>query len=208
MTGAPAWLDFARRIAAIAGTGLHYTDAQYDRERYEQLREIAAEMMALGSGLSPGQILDFLGNQTGYHTPRLDVRGAIFRGDEILLVQEAQDGKWAMPGGFLDVGLTGAQAIEKEVREESGLIVKASRLVGYIDRDKRGDIPPYVFHIHKLFFLCEELGGTLTPSYETLDARFWPLNGLPDLSGGRTLDWQIEAIVARRDDPNLPPFFD
>jgi ADP-ribose pyrophosphatase YjhB (NUDIX family) len=196
-----------RKIAAIAGTGLHYTNDHFDRERYEELRDLAAAMIAAGSDISPDILPGLLADGVGYQTPRLDVRGAIFRGDQILMVREAADGKWSIPGGFIDVGLSASQAVEKEIREESGLIARAVKLVGYLDRDRIDGVPPYLFHIHKVYFLCEELGGDLTPSPETLDVAFHPLDHLPELSIGRIAARQIAQIAERRTG-TLPPFFD
>jgi ADP-ribose pyrophosphatase YjhB (NUDIX family) len=208
MTGVPQWLNWARRLASLAQNGQHFTESPFDRERYEELREIAAEMLSAGSDAPMEKVLDLLGRGYGYDTPKIDVRGAVFRNDTILLVREAQDGKWAMPGGYVDVGLTPSAAVEKEVREESGLIVRAERLVGWTDRDSRGEIPAYVYHIHKLYFICTEIGGDLRASHETTDVAFHPLDRLPPLSEGRTLPWQIELIAARRQPLAAEPFFD
>ena len=208
MTGVPQWLSWARRLASLAQNGLHFTESQFDRERYEELRDIAAEMLSAGSDAPMEKVLDLLGQGYGYDTPKIDVRGAVFRDDTILLVREAQDGKWSMPGGYVDVGLTPSAAVEKEVREESGLIVRAHRLVGWTDRDLRGEIPAYVYHIHKLYFICTEIGGALHASHETTDVAFHPLDRLPPLSEGRTLPWQIELIAARRQPLAAEPFFD
>ncbi len=201
------WLTFIRKIDAIAGTGIHYSKSHFDLERYLELRELAAQMIADGSDLPGDTVRSLLAQGIGYETPRIDVRGAIFRDDTILLVREAMDGKWSIPGGFVDVGLSISEAVEKEIREESGLIAKAHKLVGYLDRDRIDGVPPYLFHVHKVFFICEEIGGSLATSFETTEVGFHPLDQLPDLSMGRITPDQIARIAERRSG-HLAPFFD
>lgn len=206
--GVPPWLDWSRRLAALAQAGLHYTENVYDRERFAAIRAIASEMMAAGFGLDPRTAHDILARGGGYETPKVDVRGVVFRGDTILMVREAGDGLWALPGGFADVGETPSEAVEKEIREESGIEARAVRLLAALDRDRPGEAPTYAFHIYKLFFLCEERGGALSPSVETLEAAFVPIDNPPPLSLGRTLPRHVAMAVRLRDRPDLGPVFD
>lgn len=208
MDGVPAWLQWTRRLAAIAQTGLHYTKDVFDRERFEAIRLIAAEMLAEGSGREIQAAANLFAEDTGYVTPKIDVRGAIFRGNRILLVQEQWDRCWSMPGGFADIGDTPSAAVEREILEEAGIEAKALQLFAVLDRDKRGDVPAYAFHIYKLFFLCKETGGELNPGAEVIAADFFHLDHLPPLSRGRTLPWHIQLAVERRNHPELPTMFD
>ena len=208
MEGVPAWLRWTRRLAAIAQTGIHYTKDVFDRERFEAVREIAAEMLAEGSGREIAATAHLFAEDSGYATPKIDVRGAIFRGNRILLVQEQWDRCWSMPGGFADIGDTPSAAVEREIQEESGLLAKAQRLIAVLDRDKRGDAPAYAFHIYKLFFLCAETGGELKAGSEVIAADFFHLDHLPPLSRGRTLPWHIQLAAERRDRPEMPTLFD
>ena len=153
----PRWLDFARRIQAIAQTGLHYNPQSYDRERYEKLREIAAEMLAAGSDAGGPQLLNLLEREKGHATPKVDVRGVVFRAGRILLVRELlDDGRWTLPGGWAEINETPGEATAREVLEESDWRVRTTRLLALYDRRLHGH-PPNLFHAYKLFFQCELL---------------------------------------------------
>ncbi len=201
------WLDWAQRLAAIAQNGLTYAENHYDRERYEQIRAIAAEIMAGHSDGEVPAILDLFGREEGYATPKVDVRGAVFEGDRILLVREASDGLWTLPGGWADVGDTPSQAIEREIWEESGYRARAVRLVALYDRNTQGH-PPMPFYAYKAFFLCELLGGSAAVSDETTAVGFFARDEIPPLSTGRLLPHQVERMFAHHDDPDLPTEYD
>jgi ADP-ribose pyrophosphatase YjhB (NUDIX family) len=173
----PNLLDWARRLQAIAQTGVAYEDVSvHDRERYEQVRHIAAEMLASNGEVDPIDVL--FAAEEGHATPKLDVRAAVFRDDEILLVHE-RDG-WSLPGGWADVGETPAEATEREVLEESGYATRAVRLLALLDRDRQG-YPPHPWHIWKVVFLCELLDEPRrTLGSETDDARFFARDALPE----------------------------
>lgn len=179
------WLDWAQRLAAIAQSGLAYCQNPFDIERYEQIRVLAAEMVAHNSDADLSRVQGLLDEQVGYATPKVDVRGAVFRGDEILLVKELSDGGWTLPGGWADVNEPPSQAAEREVREESGYEVRAVRLMGVYDRNQHG-FPRYFFHIYKLVIECELIGGEAKTSIETGGAAFFAENALPTLSVQRT----------------------
>src|SRR5579883_2269846 len=129
MTEEPRWLIWARELQALAQTGLTYARDPYDRERYERLGNLAAEIMADHTGAEVEKVRMLFGQQLGYATPKVDVRGAVFRGERLLLVREKADaGRWTLPGGWADVNESPAEAVAKEVREEAGLVVRASKL--------------------------------------------------------------------------------
>src|SRR5208283_2790322 len=131
----PNWLDWARRLNALAQTGLTFAETPYDIERYTAIRTIAAEMIAHGSGHDFSRVLDLFTCDAGYATPKVDVRGVVFQEGKILLVQERSDGMWTLPGGWADVGDSPAEAVVREVREESGYLTHASKLLALYDRD-------------------------------------------------------------------------
>jgi ADP-ribose pyrophosphatase YjhB (NUDIX family) len=203
----PRWLEWSREIQALAQTGLYYAPDDYHRDRCRRLIGIAAEIAAEHSGLPKEDLMRAFTAARGYATPKVSVRGAVFRGGKILLVRERTDGGWCMPGGWADVGDSPSAMVEREVMEESGLRVRAARLVGVYDRNNGMD-EREVMHLYDLVFLCDDLGGEPRPSNETSDARFFDVGGIPPLSGVRTSLRNIEDAVARRDDPSLQPTFD
>lgn len=203
----PKWLDFAQRLQALAQSGLAFAKNPYDIERYEQIRELAAEMATAYSGEEPERVANLFCGETGYATPKVDVRGVVFKDNSILLVRERQDGLWTIPGGWVDVGESPSEAVEKEVRQESGYIVRATRLLAVYDRNKH-DHPPSVFHIYKLFFLCELIGGEATTSIETDDVGFFRKDELPPLSVGKVTPAQIARMFEYLGQPNQPADFD
>ena len=114
------WLNWAIEIQSLAQAGLAYTNNVYDIERYERLREISAEIISEKSDLSLEKTKDLFCNETGYQTPKIDTRAAIFKDDKILLVHE-NNGTWSLPGGWCDVLESVKSNTVKEVREETGL---------------------------------------------------------------------------------------
>ncbi len=163
----PDWLERAKRLQAIAQTGLAFTHDAFDRERYETIRAVAAEMIAAAvagagfeadAGLRARELDAVFAGQSGYATPKVDVRAAVFREERILLVRERSDGGWTLPGGWADVGDSPSRAVEREVLEESGYEVRAVKLAAVLDRNRHRHTP-HLFHIWKLFFLCEITGG-------------------------------------------------
>ena len=160
----PQWLSWAKKLRAIAQSGLTYTDSQYEIERYQAVRQVAAEMLAAGSDAGVETVVDLLAGESGYATPKVDVRAAVFRDDDILLVKEAVDGRWTLPGGWADVGEPPSRNIEREVLEESGYQVRATKLAAVYDRSMHVGAPPTATCIYKLFFICEIVGGSATPA--------------------------------------------
>jgi len=208
MTAEPRWLRWARQVQAIAQTGLHFTESHYDRERYEQLRELAIEAFAEHSNCSEPEIRAIFDQQEGYATPKVDVRGVVFRDDKILLVRERSDGRWTLPGGWADVNDSPSEAVEREILEESGFKAKSRRLLALYDRAKHPHLPPFAFHVYKIFIECELMGGSPVTSYETTAVDFFAENDLPPLSGSRVLPEQIKRCFAMRLDPQAPTYFD
>lgn len=206
----PGWLTWTREMQAIAQTGLAFTRDPYDRERYEQLRTLASRIMAAHTAAEAGRIEDLFAGETGYATPKLDVRAAVFNAaGEILLVREAaDDGRWTLPGGWAETNLTPAENAVKEVREESGYEVEVKRLVALWDRTRQGH-GPLVFSVAKAVFLCAVTGGAPATSLETTGTGWFAKADVPDdVSVGRTLKAQILRLFDHLADPRLPPEFD
>jgi ADP-ribose pyrophosphatase YjhB (NUDIX family) len=203
--------EIADQLRALATTGLHFTESPFDRERYEKLLALSAELMGLGDDVDP-QKLEKLYRSTdeGYVTPKLDVRLAVFLDGRILLVRERVDGRWAMPGGFIDVGDSPSEAAMRETQEEAGVDTRVSRLAGVFDVRLQPEAPTHLFHIHKLLFTGELIDPSATPAAgnETTDAAFHDLDALPELSLGRTLHLHIREAHRVHADPNALPYFD
>jgi ADP-ribose pyrophosphatase YjhB (NUDIX family) len=203
----PPWLDWARRLQAIAQSGLTYCKDKFDIQRYGQIRAIAAEMMADGSGHDAARVENLFAQQSGYATPKIDVRVAAFREGRILLVRELEDGRWTLPGGWADVGEPPSLAAAREAREESGYDVRITKLAAVFDRNLHGH-PPYAFHAYKIFFLAELVGGAPKNSNETADAQFFAEDQLPPLSISRVTASQIAHLFRHLRHPELPTSFD
>lgn len=207
MTAAPRWLEWAREIQALAQSGNAYALNDFQRERYQRLAEIAAEIVAEHTTLASNRILEQYLGQKGYATPKVDVRAVVFRGRSLLMVQERLDGGWTLPGGWADVGDLPSQAVEREVSEEAGLQVRAVRLIGVYDANRSG--PLDLFHAYKLVFLCQEQAGELRPSPETTAVEFFNEEHLPgQLSGERTTPRHLRDAFTLLDNPNLSVQFD
>jgi ADP-ribose pyrophosphatase YjhB (NUDIX family) len=204
----PNWLLWARELQAVAQSGLTFCQNPYDRERYEAMRVLAAKMMAEGTGADPAAVEKLFVSETGYATPKLDVRAALFRNGEVLLVSELIDGgRWTLPGGWADVNESPSENAVREMREEAGLIVTAKKLAMVMDRDRAGHPMPYPFHIYKLFFLCDAVAECAKKDGETGEARFFPVEALPELSEARVLPQQIRRLYRHWQEPALPTDF-
>lgn len=210
MTGDPApprWLEWAREIQAIAQSGSHFAENTYQRERFQRLAQIAAEIVSEHTTLSYPILAGAFCAQVGYATPRVDVRAAVFQDEKMLLVRERQDGGWTMPGGWADVGEMPSRAAERETWEEAGYHVKAQRVVGVYDANRVG--PLEVFHAVKLVYLCDLVDGEARASQETSEVCFYSLDDLPTpLSGERTKPRHIADAIAALHDPGKPTVFD
>jgi len=204
----PNWLDWAKRLQAVAQNGLTFTENHFDIERYAQIRQIAAEMLADKTGVKTQDVLDLFVREKDYATPKVDVRGAAFREGRILLVKECSDGKWALPGGWADVGESPSESVEREVWEESGFTVKAERLAAVYDRSKHPHRPLMHYHVYKLFFICEITGGEPTTSNETEEVAFFDESSLPELSITKILPEQIAQMFEYYRRAGLPVYFD
>jgi ADP-ribose pyrophosphatase YjhB (NUDIX family) len=195
------WLRWARELQAVAQSGLRYAEDpafagdHFDVDRYDQVRRIAAAMMAAGSDVAEDDVLPLFEAQTGHATPKLDVRGVVLdEHQRVLLVRERLDGdRWTLPGGWADVNESPSEAVCREVWEETGLEVAATRLLALWDRD-RHDHPPHPFHTWKIVFLCHVTGGSATSTLEASDPTYWSVDDLPELSTGRVTAPQLVRL--------------
>ncbi len=204
----PKWLEWARELQAIAQNGLTFCQNQFDEERYKAIQKIAAEILSLHSDLAPEKIIGLFQQERGYETPKIDVRGVVFRENKILLVKEISDGCWTLPGGWADPNTTPSQNVEREVWEESGFKVKSVKLIALYDRDKQGHYPPFPYHVYKAFFLCELKGGKATLSKETNGVEFFAEDEIPNLSEARVLPHQLKNFFQRNKNGNWITEFD
>lgn len=203
----PHWLEWAREIQALAQTGRTYAVNEFQLGRYRRLTEIAAEMLSTQAGIDYQPVFQSFSAQNGYATPKVDVRGAVFREGKLLLVEERMDGGWTLPGGWADVGDRPAGAAEREVWEEAGFRVKARKLVGVYDANRLK--PLEMYHAFKLVFLCDLIDGVATPSNETSRVDFFAEDEIPDeLSGERTRPRHIADAFRAFRDPNCAAVFD
>jgi ADP-ribose pyrophosphatase YjhB (NUDIX family) len=202
------WLEWSKRLQAIAQNGLTFARDPYDVEKYKELQSIAAEMLAAGSGLEQSVIFGLLEKETGYATPKVDVRGVVFRDDKLLLVRERAEGKWTLPGGWADVCGSPAENVMREVYEESGLTTRATKILAVFDRSKHPHEPPFAFHVYKLFLLCAVTGGAARASAETDSVEFFGEEEIPELSLTRVTPAQISRMFEHHRQPDLPTDFD
>lgn len=184
------WLQWAVELQAIAQCGLFYGKDQFDMERYERIRDIAAEMISLKTDISIDKVKDLFCNDIGYQTPKIDTRAAIFRDGKILLVHEA-NGTWALPGGWCDVNISVAENTIKEVKEEAGLDVIVKRVIAVQDREKH-NLPIYAYKVCKIFMQCEVIGGAFAANLETTGFDYFGIDELPPLAEEKNNREQIE----------------
>ena len=203
-------LELIQRLAALSQTGLAFAASPFDVQRYEEVGKIAAELASHGEP-DAFRVAAIFRNDDGYVTPKMIVRAAVFSSIEgephILMVRETADGRWTLPGGWIDLGESPAYAAEREVLEETGMRVTAEKLAAVFDK-RRHDHPPAPHHAYLLFFLCRLMGGSLTPSIETSEVGWFSADRLPELSTGRATEKQIQRMFEHFREPALPTDFD
>jgi len=205
----PQWLRWARELQAIAQIGQTFArESHFDLQRYERIQQVAAEMMAAGTRLDFGTVAAFFDAEQGYATPKVDVRGVVFREDRLLLVREASDGFWTLPGGWADVNESPGVATVREVREESGYDTRAAKLLAAYDRSLHEHEPPFPYHVYKLFIRCDLVGGAAAASHETTAVGFFAETELPPLSLSRVTERQLQRMFEHHRHPDWPTDFD
>lgn len=203
----PKWLEWAREIQELSQTGLAFAVTKYEKERYIRQLEIVSEMIAEHTQLEGDSIKKEMMELPGYATPKVDVRAAVVKDNKILLVQESTDKRWAMPGGWADVGNVPSEVAIRETKEESGYDVKPTKVIGVFDANRQGGQLEF-FHAFKIIFLCNLIGGEAKTSVETIDVSFFSFDELPPFSQNRTNEKHINEIVAHLKDPQRQAYFD
>lgn len=183
------WLQWAVELQSLSQAGLYYGKDRFDLERYERIREIAAEMISYKTEIPTEKVRDLFCSEVGYQTPKLDTRAAIFQDEKILLVQE-NNGTWSLPGGWVDVDCSVMENTVKEVREEAGLDVSPDLLIAVQDREKH-NLPVYAYKVCKIFVLCTVMGGSFQENSETKGSGYFSLDELPRLAEEKNTREQI-----------------
>ncbi|WP_180334828.1 NUDIX hydrolase N-terminal domain-containing protein [Necropsobacter massiliensis] len=200
------WLQWAVELQSLAQAGLFYSPNKFDIERFQRIREISADIIQYKSGLSAQKVKDLFCNETGFQTPKLDTRAAVFRQDQILLVQE-ENGLWSLPGGWVDVDLSIKENTIKEVKEEAGLAVSADFIIAILDRDKH-NLPKMAHKVCKTFVYCTALGGEFRPNNETIDSGYFSLEALPPLCTEKNNEAQVRMCFEAHYAPSWKTLFD
>ena len=200
------WLQWAVELQSLAQAGLFYTKDEFDAERYERVREIAAEIISLKSDIPVEKVKDLFCNEIGYQTPKLDTRAAIFKEDKILLVKE-KNGTWSLPGGWVDVNVSVKENTIKEVKEEAGLDVSADLVIAVQDREKH-NLPIYAYKVCKIFVLCSVIGGFFEGNIETVESRYFALDELPALATEKNNAEQIKMCFDAYHSEHWDTWFD
>jgi len=197
------WLTIAKQIQSIAQAGLTFCENKYDIDRYHQLRDLSVQIMHEYTGAPIVKIQNLFASETGYQTPKVDVRGVVFREGKILMVRETIDGFWTLPGGWADVNLSPFENAAKEIHEEAGIEVSPSRLLAVFDKSKDPGHLPDIYHIYKMFILCDDSGKEVKTGMETSDVGWFERNSIPPLSLPRSTASQIAKMFEFYDNPSL-----
>ena len=202
------WLKIAKEIQSVAQAGLTFSENKYDIERYQQLRELSIKIMHFYTDVPIKKIRDLFANETGYQTPKVDIRAVVFRNGKILMVRETIDGLWSLPGGWADINYSPFENAAKEVSEEAGIDVTPKRLLAVYDKSKNPDHPNDIYHIYKMFILCIDSGQIVKTGMETSDVNWFNRNSIPPLSTPRITISQIIKMFEYYDSPDLITFCD
>lgn len=207
MNGEPDWLTWARKLNAIAQAGLTYSENGYDRDRYQQIRDIAVDMLSRFTETDHTRIRDLFDGEQGYQTPKVEVRAAVFRDEQVLMVRERVDGLWSLPGGWADEHTSLRETVVKETMEEAGARVRPMRIIAVKDR-RKSDHPPFPFGMYKVFVQCAYISGKFRENTETLESGFFSRDELPPLSTARNTAGQIEMCFLVKDKQCHQTLFD
>jgi ADP-ribose pyrophosphatase YjhB (NUDIX family) len=197
------WLELAKELQSIAQAGLTYSKDIYDLERFEQIRQLSIKVMSQFTDTDMTVVKQLFANETGYATPKVDIRAVVFRDEKILMVREKSDGGWALPGGWADIGFTPTEVAIKEVREEAGFEVQPVKLLAILDK-KCHPHPPSPYHVYKVFIQCDIVGGKGKEGMETSAVSFFGENEWPELSVERNTDSQIKMLFEYLRNPLKP----
>jgi ADP-ribose pyrophosphatase YjhB (NUDIX family) len=201
------WFELAKKLQSISQAGLAYSTNKYDIERFQQVKVLSLEIMSHFTQTKMDYLIDLFSRETGYQTPKVDIRGVVFWDNKILLVKEETNGRWSLPGGWAEIGLSPGEIVVKEIKEESGYDTRPKRLLAVLDKNKHFH-PPSPFHTYKIFIECEIIGGRPQTGMETTAVEFFDLSNLPELSVERNNREQIEMVFSFLENPDRPVLFD
>ncbi len=203
----PKWFEWATRLQSIAQAGLTFSKDKYDLERFEQIRDLSVEIMSEHTGATGEKIRDLFASETGYQTPKVDIRASIIKDHKILLIREKIDGAWALPGGWADVNTSVSESVRKECHEEAGADVVPKRIIAILLANRHND-PLLLYTTYKIFVECELTELNFRENIETHEARFFEPGNIPELSTGRTTTEQIKMCFEARKHKLFEPLFD
>lgn len=201
------WLQWATQLQSIAQAGLTFTENQYDIDRYKQIRSLAIEIMHEYTEVSYEKIQDLFAGETGYQTPKVDIRACVFSNNKIILVKEKADGAWSLPGGWADVNTSVSESVIRECIEEAGAIVRPVRIIAVLHANRHSSVL-YPYTIYKIFVECELIECKFTDNTETLEAGFFSPDALPSLSVERNTKEQIEMCFEAKKHVTFKTIFD
>jgi ADP-ribose pyrophosphatase YjhB (NUDIX family) len=201
------WLEWAARLQSIAQAGLTFAENQYDLDRYQQIRKLSVEILHEYTGISHKKIRDLFASETGYQTPKVDIRASVFKDDKILMVREKIDGAWSLPGGWADVNTSVSESAARECLEEAGAHVKPQRIVAILLADRHYDFA-YPYTIYKIFVECELIENSFSDNTETIEADFFTFGSLPPLSNERNTKDQIKMCFEAKKHKLFETVFD
>jgi ADP-ribose pyrophosphatase YjhB (NUDIX family) len=203
----PQWLEWAKKLQSIAQAGIAYTEDKYDRERFQQIRDVCVDILHHYTEIDAIKIRQLFASEIGYQTPKIDVRAAVFKGNEILMIREKIDGLWALPGGWADIDTSLRETLIKEAKEEAGANIQPKRIIAVLDR-RNYNAPPALYGIYKIFAECDYIDGSFKSNIETSEAGFFTQKDLPPLSTGRNTEEQIAMCFNARKKTCHEAFFD
>lgn len=201
------WLKWATEIQSIGQIGLAYCKDKFDRERYERLRELSAEIMSEYTDIEIERVEGLFCNEEGYQTPKIDVRAVIFKKGKILLIKEGLTNKWALPGGWADINQSLSENVEREAKEEAGLNVKAKKIIAVQDRNRHNE-PQFVYTIYKIFVLCDIISGEFEENIETTESGYFNICELPELDTDKINKEQVEMCFDALNKEYIESIFD
>lgn len=206
MSATDPWLSWAVELQALSQSGLNYSENVFQKERFERIREISAEILSYKTDIPLEKVKELFCCETGYQTPKVSTRACIIKDNKILLVKE-KNGLWSLPGGWCDVTESVGSNTIKEVWEEAGMKVRADRILMIQDRNRHNQpITPYG-HI-KFFVDCTYISGDFIPNPETTACEFFSPQDLPPLDLRKTTPQQIEECIRLHNDSSKPTVFD
>ena len=201
------WLDIAKKLQSIAQAGLEYSKDKYDLERFEEIRKISIDIMEGYTDMEREKIRNLFAGETGYQTPKIDIRAAIFHENKILMVREKLDNRWSLPGGWADIDLSLKENLVKEAMEEAGAKIIPERILAVYDRNRNTNIL-FPHSVYKIFVQCKYLESKFVENIETEETGFFSVDQLPELSETRNTASQIKMCFRYKDRPFHEPYFD